>query len=110
MRTFGELIKEARKEKKITQRELASLIGVDFTYISKIETGALEPPSEEVIKKISKILDIDENELFIAAKKVPTEFKDTIMEEDSTANMFFRKYPSLTQEQLKKIEKIIEEK
>lgn len=109
MKTFGELIKEARKEKKITQREMANLIGVDFTYISKIETGALEPPSEDVIKKISKILDIDDKELFIAAKKVPTEFKNTIMEEDSTANMFFRKYPSLTPEQLKKIEKIIEE-
>ena len=88
---------------------MAKIIGVDFTYISKIETGALEPPSEDVIKKISKILDIDDKELFVAAKKVPTEFKNTIMEKDTTANMFFRRYPSLTTEQLKKIEKIIEE-
>lgn len=101
-------MKEARKERKITQRELGKMIGVDFTYISKIETGALEPPSEEVIKKISKVLDLDENELFLAAKKVPTEFKNTIME-NSTAKMFFRKYPNLTDKQLKKIEEIIEE-
>lgn len=108
MKTFGEHLKEARKEKKITQRELGKMIGVDFTYISKIETGALEPPSEEVIKKISRELDLDENELFLAAKKVPTEFKNTIIE-NSTANMFFRKYPNLTDEQLKMIKEIIEE-
>lgn len=108
MKTFGEIIKEARKHKKITQRELADKIGVDFTYISKIETGALDPPSELVINKISNILEIDNSKLFLAARKVPTDFKNTIMD-DTTANMFFRKYPDLTEKQLKKIEKIIEE-
>lgn len=87
MRTFGQIIKEARKAEQITQRDLAKQIDVDFTYISKIENGALEPPSEEVILKMAKVLDIDENELFLAAKKVPTQFRDTIFQE-GTANIF----------------------
>lgn len=69
LKTFGHIIKEARKIKRITQRDLANKIGVDFTYISKIETGALEPPSETVINKIAQILDIDANELFWQQKR-----------------------------------------
>ena len=33
--TFGEVIRTARKNKKYSQRELAKLIGLDFTYLSK---------------------------------------------------------------------------
>mgnify|MGYP002353861388 FL=1 len=109
MKTLGQIIKEARKEKRITQRDLAKSIDVDFTYISKIETGALEPPSETVINRIAKILDIDANELFLLAKKVPTEFKDSIIKEDTTANILFRKYQYLTEDQKERIKNIIEE-
>ncbi len=109
LKTFGHIIKEARKIKRITQRDLANKIGVDFTYISKIETGALEPPSETVINKIAQILDIDANELFLAAKKVPSEFKNTIIKEETTANLLFRKYQYLTEDQKERIKKIIEE-
>ena len=109
MKTFGQTIKNARKEKHITQRDLAKIIDVDFSYISKIETGALEPPSEAVIIKIAKILELDSNELFILAKKVPTEFKNSIIEEDTAANILFRKYQYLTEKQKERIKKIIEE-
>jgi len=108
MRTFGQIIREARKSNQITQRDLAKRINVDFTYISKIENGALEPPSEEVITKMAKVLDIDENELFLAARKVPVEFRNTILQE-GTANIFFRKYATLTEEQKERITKILEE-
>lgn len=37
METFGQTVKKLRKAKKLTQLELAERIGVDFTYISKIE-------------------------------------------------------------------------
>ena len=109
MKTFGKMIRDARKEKRITQRDLAKMIDVDFSYISKIETGALEPPSESVINKIAKVLEIDSNELFILAKKVPTEFKNSIIEEDTAANILFRKYQYLTEEQKERIKNIIEE-
>ena len=102
MKTFGQIIKEARKEKRITQRDLAKSIDVDFTC-------ALEPPSETVINRIAKILDIDANELFLLAKKVPTEFKDSIIKEDTTANILFRKYQYLTEDQKERIKNIIEE-
>jgi DNA-binding XRE family transcriptional regulator len=40
---MGQIIRDARKGEKVTQEELASRIGTDKTYISKIEKGAIEP-------------------------------------------------------------------
>lgn len=103
------MIRDARKEKHVTQRELAKMINIDFSYISKIETNALGPPSEAVINKIAKTLEIEPNELFISAKKVPTEFTNCIFKEDTIANILFRRYQYLTKEQKERIKKIIEE-
>lgn len=36
---YGELIKETRKEKKLTQKELAEKVGKEREYIAKIEQG-----------------------------------------------------------------------
>lgn len=36
---YGELIKETRKEQKLTQQELADKIGKERAYIAKIEQG-----------------------------------------------------------------------
>ncbi len=36
---YGELIKETRKEKKLTQQDLADKIGKERAYIAKIEQG-----------------------------------------------------------------------
>ena len=39
----GQLILDARKSEKITQLELAKRLGVDKSYISKIENGIVNP-------------------------------------------------------------------
>ena len=53
----GELIKKYRKEKKITQKQLASLIGKAEITIRKYESGALVPPLE-TLYSIAKVLEI----------------------------------------------------
>ena len=39
----GQIILDARKSEKVTQRELANRLGVDKSYISKIENGVVNP-------------------------------------------------------------------
>ncbi len=39
----GQVILDARKSEKITQAELAKTLGVDKSYISKIENGVVNP-------------------------------------------------------------------
>ena len=50
-------IKKRRVEKRLTQADLALLVGVSQVYISQFETGGLTP-SESQTKKIAEILGI----------------------------------------------------
>lgn len=78
---FGERLRELRKGQRISQRDLASLTGVDFTYVSKIETGDMPPPSAATIHRIAQALAADENELIVLAGKVPLEIYREIVRE-----------------------------
>jgi len=40
---MGQILHDTRKSEKITQKELANRVGVDKSYISKIEKGVIEP-------------------------------------------------------------------
>ncbi len=73
--TFGQQLRELRKAKGMTQRELAQKAGISFTYVSKLETGIMSPPREKVILSLAKALgsnDADTDELFGLAKKMPS--------------------------------------
>ena len=41
MKKLGEIIKEVRRSKFVTQKELAKMIGVEFETISRIENGRI---------------------------------------------------------------------
>ena len=56
-KSFGNLIRKARKDKGYSQRELAKHLGVDFTYLSKLENDHADyAPKEEVIRRLAKNL------------------------------------------------------
>ena len=81
---FGRRLRDLRKQKNISQRDLATQVEVDFTYLSKIEGGRLAPPSEDVIRRLAQALDVDENELINLAGKVPKDLK-AVLEESPQA-------------------------
>ena len=55
---IGELIEKLRKEKNLTQRELADILGVSNTAISKWENGN-NLPDITMLEPLSQALDID---------------------------------------------------
>ena len=83
---FAERLRSLRREARLSQRELAAKIGVDFTYLSKIENRRVEPPSEAVLKRISGELagklGVNEtelaDELITLAGKVPSDIAETL--------------------------------
>ena len=54
---YGEKLKQLRKEKKISQKELAELSGLSISYIQQIESGKKNNPSLEALTAIAKVLD-----------------------------------------------------
>ena len=56
-------LKIEREKKRLTQQQLAELVGVDRTLISKIESGAATP-SITTAKKIAAVLGLDWTRFF----------------------------------------------
>jgi transcriptional regulator with XRE-family HTH domain len=92
--SFGERIRDLRKTKNLSQRDLADKVGVSFTYISKIENEKLDfgdYPSEDLIRKLAKSLVADADELLLLAEKIPKQIKKRVMERPDA----FRKFAEL---------------
>ena len=75
---FGEVLKRMRGQHNISQRELGERIGLDFTYISKIENEAMPAPSEEKLILMAQIFGVNEYDFILMAGRVPTDFEIAI--------------------------------
>jgi HTH-type transcriptional regulator, competence development regulator len=106
--TFGERIRELRKAKNLSQRDLAQVVDVNFTYLSKVENGKLDfaqYPSEELIRKLARALDADEDELLLLAQKIPEAIKQRVMKRPD----MFRKMAALDDKGLDDLDKAIDD-
>lgn len=97
--TFGERVRELRRAKNLTLRDVASKVDIDFTYLSKIENGKLDfsdYPSEKLIRKLGNVLGCDVDELLLLAEKMPDEIRKRVIERPDV----FRKIARLDDEAL----------
>lgn len=81
--TFGQKIRELRKAKGLGQRPVAAKVGINFTYLSKIENDKVDFaafPSEETIRKLAKVLEADVDELLLMAEKIPDRIRKRVLE------------------------------
>ena len=60
---IGEEIAKARENKGLSQRQLANAIGISNAALSKIESGETEIPNPKILKKISKHIDLNYNDM-----------------------------------------------
>lgn len=58
MSHFGDLLRKARQCAGFTQKELGEKVGVDDSYISRLERGVYQPPTREVVLKLADALGI----------------------------------------------------
>ena len=65
---FGVRLKALRKEKRLTQKQLASMIGVQHSVISFYEVGD-RIPSVEIIIKLAAVLHVSADYLLGIEKK-----------------------------------------
>ena len=80
---FGALLRERREKlrkdyRRFSLRQVAERIGVEPSYLSKVERGEAAPPSEETILRLASELDLDPDALLALAGKVSSDLKDVI--------------------------------
>ena len=112
VKSFGSYLRELRLEKGIGQRELAKKIGIAASYLNDIEKEKRTAPKLNVIKKISAILDIDQNYLNdlagISKKEIPPDLSDYLINNPKIIS-FIRmlKKKNFNSDNWKEIEKLI---
>lgn len=76
--TFGAFVRREREAREIGLREMARMIDVSPTYLSKIERDEFPPPAEDKVKAIAKIIRCDVDDLLAKAGRVSTDITDII--------------------------------
>ena len=83
MTTFGRFIRECRESLKredpgYSVRRVAQRMGIQPSYLSKVERDEVSPPSEETTRKLAHELNVDSDMLLAMAGKVSTDLQDVI--------------------------------
>lgn len=90
MSKLGAKLLRLRKERRLTQRDLARASGLTPSYVSKIESDSLRSvPSTDALVSLARALDTDEVELLSAAGRVPSPFE--VVGSQPEATRFFRR-------------------
>jgi transcriptional regulator with XRE-family HTH domain len=82
--TFGEYIRDRREalracDRRFSVRQVATRVGIEPSYLSKIERNQQQPPSEETIRKLANDLDDNVDVLLAMAGKVSGDLRHVIM-------------------------------
>lgn len=83
MSGFGEHVKRLREERRkadrsFSLRQVAGRIGVEPSYLSKIERNELGPPSEETTLRLAREIGEDPDVLLALAGKVSKDLQEII--------------------------------
>jgi len=100
---FGEFVRRERVVKDIGLREMAKLIQVSPTYLSKVERNEFPPPAEDRVKAIAKILGSNVDELLALAGRVSSDLTDIIKGKPRVLADFLRVAKGLTAEDMKRL-------
>lgn len=67
---MGEILRQRRTKAGLSLRALASRLGIDPAYLSRVEKGTV-PPSEQLLRGLSGALDWNHDELLLLAGRLP---------------------------------------
>jgi transcriptional regulator with XRE-family HTH domain len=98
--SLGEFIRERREElreqdARYSVRQVAGRVGIEPSYLSKVERDIGSPPSEETLTRLAAELELDGDVVLALAGKVSSDLRDAI-----------RKRPQLFGELIRELRKM----
>jgi transcriptional regulator with XRE-family HTH domain len=69
----------SNKSKGYSLRRVAERVGIEPSYLSRIETQKVPPPGDEIIRALARELGEDEDALLLRAGRFPKAIEATIM-------------------------------
>lgn len=89
--TIGERIRRERLDRQMTQRVLASKVGVGVPHISKVEADR-ENPSDELLRRLATVLGLEADELLLVARRLPQSMSEEFATDPAEALTFLRQW------------------
>jgi len=86
---FGDILRQLRSERGQGIKSLAPELGVNYSYLSKLENHAIMP-SPELVERVAKYFNYDRDQLLLSAGKVPEEILDILRENPEEALEYLR--------------------
>ena len=96
---LGKRLQEIRKHKKMTQEQVAELVGMETPSISNIENGKYFPSAEN-LDRIIKALEIQPSEIFFFESLAPKdelikEMFDAMQKDEKLTKLMYKFYLSV---------------
>ena len=96
--TFGEAITQARKDKKLSQKQVAAGTlkedgqAISAQYLNDIEHDRRNPPSEYIVRQLADTLELDLDYLLFLAGRFPSDVLEMSRDQEGikTAMKAFR--------------------
>ena len=107
---FGAFIRRRREVKELGLREMAKMIGVSPTYLSKIERDEFPPPAEERVRTIAKIIECDPDDLLARAGRVSSDITDIIKRQPIQLAALLRTAKGLSAEDITRLTREAQER
>jgi transcriptional regulator with XRE-family HTH domain len=103
---FGTFIRGRRAAREIGLREMAKMIGVSPTYLSKVERDEFPPPAEDKVKAIAKVIECDTDDLLARAGRVSSDISDIIKRQPVELAALLRTTKGLTAEDITRLARV----
>jgi transcriptional regulator with XRE-family HTH domain len=100
---FGAFVRRHREARDIGLREMANMIKVSPTYLSKVERDEFPPPAEDKVRAIAKIIECDADELLARAGRVSSDLSEIIKRHPVELAALLRTTKGLTTEDIARL-------
>lgn len=73
---IAETLRNTRRSHKLSLRAIAAILGVNYTYISKLESDSTQyPPSDRFITRFAEHFKLDGDRLMLECGRIPVKMQ-----------------------------------
>ena len=100
-KTFGRRVRSQREtlrelDPAFGLRQTAPRVGVEPSYLSKVERGRVPPPSAATIERLAKAVALDRDELLALAGKLAQDVRQTILKRPKLLASLVRQFAKVS--------------
>lgn len=106
--TFGKRVRSSREDMlqldpMFGLRQVAARVGIEPSYLSKIERGLVSPPSDATIVRLAKSVLTDPDELLALAGRISEDIRRTILKRPKLMARLIRQFAKVSDKGVERV-------